>query len=128
MDALPSFGHPVPDYPMICPKCDSPRYDTTPGYGGRVYACGSGWFEGDGEFVQMAACPIISTLRDDLAGAIEHQRVLDQEVSEFRFRAGTAESALSLIASPMRPDGTWNRDRAVCQQLAEDVLEKIRRG
>lgn len=33
--------------------------------------------------------------------------------------------ALSLIASPMRPDGTWNRDRQACQILAEEALRKI---
>lgn len=31
-------------------------------------------------------------------------------------------SALHLIAAPMRPDGTWNRDREACRQLAERAL------
>lgn len=31
--------------------------------------------------------------------------------------------ALQLIATPMRPDGTWNRDREACRQLAEEVLK-----
>lgn len=39
--------------------------------------------------------------------------------------------ALELIAAPMRPDGTWNRDREACQALAEDALngadDKIKR-
>ncbi len=33
------------------------------------------------------------------------------------------EQALQLIASPMRPDGTWNRDREACRQLAEEALK-----
>jgi hypothetical protein len=33
--------------------------------------------------------------------------------------------ALSLIAAPMRPDGTWNRDRRACQILAEEALRKV---
>ena len=33
------------------------------------------------------------------------------------------ERALSLIATPMRPDGTWNRDREACRQLAQDALD-----
>lgn len=33
--------------------------------------------------------------------------------------------ALSLISSPMRPDGTWNRDRRACQLLAEEALKKF---
>ena len=35
-----------------------------------------------------------------------------------------AREALELIAAPMRPDGTWNRDRLACQQLAQEVLGK----
>lgn len=31
--------------------------------------------------------------------------------------------ALQLIAAPMRPDGTWNRDRESCRQLAEEALK-----
>ena len=62
-------------YPETCPKCQSPRYDSTPNYAGRVYDCGSGWFEEDriagvpqtSEFVEMAACPIIASLREDLS-------------------------------------------------------------
>ena len=32
--------------------------------------------------------------------------------------------ALELIASPMRPDGTWNRDREACRQLALAALQR----
>ena len=32
--------------------------------------------------------------------------------------------ALELIAMPMRPDGTWNRERLACQQLAFRALRK----
>ena len=30
--------------------------------------------------------------------------------------------ALQIIATPQRPDGTWNRDREACRQLAAEVL------
>jgi hypothetical protein len=33
-----------------------------------------------------------------------------------------ARQALELIATPARPDGSWNRDRAACQQLAAEAL------
>jgi len=33
-----------------------------------------------------------------------------------------ARETLELIASPMRPDGTWNRDREACRQLAAEAL------
>ena len=36
-----------------------------------------------------------------------------------------AQSALELIASPKRPDGTYNRDRHACELLARDALAKI---
>ena len=35
------------------------------------------------------------------------------------------EAALCFIAVGMRPDGTWNRDRLACQQLAVSVLSKL---
>jgi len=31
--------------------------------------------------------------------------------------------ALRLIATPKRPDGTWNRDREACRKLAQDALD-----
>jgi hypothetical protein len=31
--------------------------------------------------------------------------------------------ALELIAAPMRPDGTWNRERLACQQIAVAALK-----
>ena len=33
-----------------------------------------------------------------------------------------ARQALELIAAPQRPDGTWNRDREACRQLAAEAL------
>ena len=33
-----------------------------------------------------------------------------------------AHNALELIAAPRRPDGTWNRDREACRQLAAEAL------
>ena len=34
-------------------------------------------------------------------------------------------SALELIASPMRPDGSYNRDRAACGTLAREALASL---
>ena len=41
----------------------------------------------------------------------------EKEIEILRLRA-----VLELIAAPMRPDGTWNRDRAACQDLAQKAL------
>lgn len=32
---------------------------------------------------------------------------------------------LQLIATPQRPDGTWNRDRKACMELARDALKEF---
>lgn len=37
-------------------------------------------------------------------------------------RAMEMREALELIAAPMRPDGTWNRDREACRELAAEAL------
>ena len=33
-----------------------------------------------------------------------------------------ARDVLELIAAPMRTDGTWNRDREACRQMAAEAL------
>ena len=38
-------------------------------------------------------------------------------------RLSRYESALRLIATPMRPDGTWNRTREACRILAQKALD-----
>lgn len=60
-----------------------------------------------------------------LACAIErHER--DKTMSSRRpgLWALQARQALELIAAPMRPDGTWNRDREACRQIAAEALGK----
>ena len=39
-------------------------------------------------------------------------------------RVRVLEEALELIAAPMRPDGTWNRERLACQQIAVAALKR----
>lgn len=45
-----------------------------------------------------------------------------QELAAAKAQIDRLRNTLELIASPMRPDGTWNRDRMACQQLAERAL------
>lgn len=49
---------------------------------------------------------------------------LYEDYMALHLRVLECEMILSLIASPMRADGTYNRDRAACQKLAEDALSK----
>lgn len=37
-------------------------------------------------------------------------------------KAMEMRAALELIATPQRPDGTWNRDREACRELAAEAL------
>jgi hypothetical protein len=46
----------------------------------------------------------------------------DETRSQKLTDAGFTRQALELIAAPMRPDGTWNRDREACRQLAAEAL------
>lgn len=48
------------------------------------------------------------------------------EISRLEAILASAEETLALIASPMRPDGSWNRDRNACREMAERELKKMR--
>lgn len=43
-------------------------------------------------------------------------------------RAERLAEALRLIAAPQRPDGSWNRDREACRQIAEEALRNQEDG
>src|SRR5690606_32578631 len=60
--------------------------------------------------------------QDYAAGAA--RRVLMAQIAQRRAeaRAERLADALRLIAAPIRPDGTWNRDREACRQIARDAL------
>ena len=44
------------------------------------------------------------------------------ELDDARADVARLRAALELIAVPMRPDGTYNRDRAACGTLAREAL------
>lgn len=68
----------------------------------------------------VAAAANVAAILRAIRGEQSAPRVADKlatpDESEMR-------TALELIAAPMRPDGTWNRDRAACRELAARVLE-----
>lgn len=49
------------------------------------------------------------------ASVLRHIDALSARVARY-------ESALELISAPVRPDGTWNRDREACRQVARAAL------
>jgi hypothetical protein len=53
--------------------------------------------------------------REAFKEAIERARKDGEQIARLRI-------ALSLIAAPIRPDGTGNRDREACRQLAIGAL------
>lgn len=46
-------------------------------------------------------------------------------IVELAMKLAEATAALELIACPPRADGTYNRSREACQQLAEETLREI---
>ena len=74
-------------------------------------------------------CSAASESSDAVYKAITALRAsLAQQMAEAGFTrrpslwALQAREALELIAAPQRPDGTWNRDRKACRQLAAKAL------
>ena len=60
----------------------------------------------------------------DLKAEETKTAVLKQELNELKLVLAKYESALELIAAPKRPDGTYNRCREACEELAREVLGK----
>lgn len=68
----------------------------------------------DDPLCQLAADEI-DRLRAELELCCELKR-------DYQERAARAYEALEIIATPARPDGTYNRDRRACELLARDAL------
>ena len=54
----------------------------------------------------------------DVGGEPELLEVLNEKVQPVLERLAAAEEALKLIAAPKRSDGTYNRGREACEELA----------
>ena len=50
------------------------------------------------------------------------EALADAAVAQERREIDRLREALQLIAAPMRPDGTYNRDRRACELLARAAL------
>lgn len=53
----------------------------------------------------------------------EMERTLER-VGELQLRVDRLESALERVASPRRPDGSYNLGREACEQIARKALER----
>lgn len=80
------------------------------------------------DHVRTVACPgpcempgLFKTTNDRLTAEVERLTRINAEVDLLR-------AALELIAAPIRADGTWNRDREACRQIASDALSTKENG
>lgn len=83
---------------------------------------------------KLADDPQPSSGSPDYASALEiHIHLLRNELADERAKKSDAliaavddiarlRAALELIAAPMRPDGSYNRDRAACGSIAREAL------
>ncbi len=65
----------------------------------------------------MRECALMAVARSRSQRLAESGFVRRPSLKQLEMR-----SALELIAAPQRADGTWNRDRAACQQIAAEAL------
>jgi hypothetical protein len=54
----------------------------------------------------------------------EESDFVENHYYELLIRVAKLEDALRLIAAPKRPDGTYNRCREACEQLAKEALDE----
>lgn len=53
--------------------------------------------------------------------------MLKNRIAVYEKQIITYETALNLISSPKRPDGTYNRCREACELIAREALDKFKR-
>lgn len=60
-----------------------------------------------------------------LPGESDTQDAAFELIRSMQTRLADTEEVLKLIAAPKRPDGTYNRSREACEQLARECLDRI---
>jgi len=59
--------------------------------------------------------------------ALLRLHITTAELDDARADVARLRAALELIAAPMRPDGTYNRDRGACGSIARGALNTLTR-
>ncbi len=54
---------------------------------------------------------------------MESKIISNLVIADLLVKLGKCHETLTLIAAPIRPDGTWNGDRLACKILAEETLK-----
>lgn len=83
------------------------------------------------EFVNAAKAQA-DILRDQTSEAIRQMNAVEQRLTaeqqahaEIERLCGRLVETLQLIAAPKRPDGTYNRCREACEQLAKEAIAHL---
>lgn len=99
---------PTPDTPADdCPHCGAEENDSLLSNTAKRFDCGSIWCYAGNAFREHSALCKERSARQKAEAEVERLR-----------------EALNLIAAPKRPDGTYNRCREACEQLAKEALNQ----
>jgi len=82
------------------------------------------WRSVVGILIEVAANGETSRARLEARNELGRMADLADGYAALSIKSEDRRTALELIASPMRPDGTWNRDREACRQLAVEALKR----
>lgn len=82
------------------------------------------WSAVVGILIEVAAHGETKKARDEARDELIKMARIADGYAELSIKSEDRRTALELIASPMRPDGTWNRDREACRQLAVEALKR----
>lgn len=70
-----------------------------------------------------ALSALVTHERQNKADAWRREALLQDRVDDLLDQVAKLEEALRAIASPKRPDGTYNLCREACEQIAKEALK-----
>lgn len=74
-----------------------------------------------------ALSDLVTHERQNKADAWHREALLQDQVKALKLQIMEMEIALETIATPKRPDGTYNYCREACEQIAKEALTCLRR-
>jgi hypothetical protein len=74
-----------------------------------------------------ALSDLVSHERQNKADAWHREALLQDQVKALKLQVMEMEIALHTIATPKRPDGTYNMCREACEQIAKEALTCLQR-
>jgi hypothetical protein len=81
------------------------------------------WQDKFSKFWPTAKGPTVPEVEMYIAGHISGRHAQNELMAALADEHEKMHRALTLIAGPMRPDGTFNLDRQACADLARQALE-----